>query len=60
MGLLGGVDEQEEERECARGHGALLDRQPVDSTEKLFEGCRIALAMTTRASRNAQLLDDLE
>jgi hypothetical protein len=60
MRLLGGVDQEKEERERARGHGALLDRQAVDPAEKLFEGGSTAVTMTPRAGRDAELFDDLE
>jgi hypothetical protein len=36
MRLFGGIDQQEEERERARGHGALLYAQPVDPAEQLL------------------------
>jgi hypothetical protein len=60
MSLLGGVDQQKEECERARGHGALLDSEAVDPAKKLFERCSIALTMAPRAGRDAELFDDLE
>jgi hypothetical protein len=60
MSLLGGVDQQKEERERARRHRALLDRQAVDPAEQLFEGRSIALVVTPRAGRDTELLDNLE
>jgi hypothetical protein len=60
MGLLGRVDQQKEECECPRGHGALLDRQSVDSVQEVFEGCGIGLSVTPGTRRDAELLDDLK
>jgi len=60
MSLLGGVDQQKEECERASSHGALLDGEAVDPAEKLFEGRSIAITMTSRTGRDAELLDDLE
>jgi hypothetical protein len=37
MSLLGGVDQQKEECERARRHRTLLDRQAVDSAQKILE-----------------------
>jgi hypothetical protein len=60
MSLLGGVDQQKEECERARCHGALLDREAVDLAKKLLEGCSIAVTMTPRAGGDAELFDYLE
>jgi hypothetical protein len=60
MSLLGGVDQQKEECERPRGHGALLDREAVDPAKKLLERCSIAVMMTPRAGGDAELLDYLE
>jgi hypothetical protein len=37
MRLFGGVDQQKEERERARGHSTLLYAQPVDPAEHFLE-----------------------
>jgi hypothetical protein len=60
MGLLGRVDQQEEECEGASGHSALLNTQPVDPPEQVLERRCIALVMTSPACRNAELFDNLE
>jgi len=60
MGLLGCVDQQEEECERTRGHGALLYAQAVDSAEDVLERGSIPLAVTPAACCDTELLDDLE
>jgi hypothetical protein len=37
MGLLGGIYQEKEERECARDNGAVLDAQSIDFAEKIVE-----------------------
>jgi hypothetical protein len=51
--LLGGVDQQEEECESARGDRALLNRQTVDLAQQLIEGRSISLPMTPGAGSGA-------
>jgi hypothetical protein len=60
MGLLGRVDQQEEESECSRCHGGLLDVQPVNECEQLVERRRVGFSMTAGTRRNSELFDDLE
>ena len=60
MGLLGCVDQQKEECERTRGHGALHHAQAVDSAEDVLERRRIALAVTPAAGCDTELLDNLE
>ena len=60
MHLLGGVDEQEEERERARGDGAQLERERLDLVEQLVERGRVRVAMAARAARLAERLDRVE
>src|SRR5687767_6341960 len=60
MSLLGGVDQQKEERERARGDGALLDGESVDFAQKIVESGSSRLTVTARARREAKTLDDLE
>ena len=60
MGLLGGVDQQEEKRERSRRQSALLDRETVDLPQQLVEAGGAGLAMPARPCRNSQLFDDPE
>jgi hypothetical protein len=60
MSLLGGVDQQKEERERPRRHRALLYRKTVDPAHKLLDGRSIGVVVTPRARRDTKLLDDLE
>jgi hypothetical protein len=60
VGLFGGVDQEEEEREGSRCHRALFDGESVYLAEKILEGHGITIAVASSARRNAQLLDDLE
>ena len=58
--LLGGVDQQKEEREGARRHSALFDGESVDLAQDPIEVGRAALTVTARAGCDTQRLDDLK
>src|ERR1700694_3793701 len=58
--LLGGVDEQKEERERARGDRALLHAQSVDFAKQVVERRSAGLTVTPSARRRPKALDDLE
>jgi hypothetical protein len=60
MRLLGGVDQQEEERERAGRHCALRDGESVDEPEQPLEGGRIFGAMPPGSGGDPQPLDDRE
>ena len=60
MGLLGGVDQEEEQGECARGDGALFDGQAVDNPKNFFECKGADLVMAPCAGCHAQTLDNGE
>ena len=58
--LLGGVDEQKEQRKRARRHRAVLYGEPVDLSQQLVETRRPGVAVTARPCRYAKLFNDLE
>jgi hypothetical protein len=58
--LLGGVDEQEEERERARRDRRELEGERFDLGEELVERGRVGVAVASRAAGAAQRLDRLE
>ena len=60
MHLLRGVDQQEEERERARGDRGTLERERGHLLEQRVERGRVGLAMATRAAGLAERLDALE
>jgi hypothetical protein len=54
--LLGGVDQQEEEGECARGDGALVHRELFDFREEIVEIVATSVAVASRSRRGAETL----
>jgi hypothetical protein len=60
MRLLGGVDQEEKERERAGRHCALRDCESVDQPQQPFEGRRVFGAMPPGSGRDPQSLDDRE
>jgi len=58
--LLGGVDEQEEEGEGARGDRAQLEREPFYLAQKFVERWGSRVAMAPRAAGAAEGLDRVE
>ena len=60
MSLLGGVDQQKEERERARSHRALLYTQTVDPAQKLVDRWSVGIVVTPPTRRDTKLFDDLE
>jgi hypothetical protein len=60
MHLLGGVDEQEEERERARRGGAHLERKPAHALEKGIQRWRVGIATPAGATRAPQTFDNLK
>jgi hypothetical protein len=58
--LLGGVDEEKEERKGARGHRAVLHAEAVDLSQQIVQTRRIRIAASAGAGSDAQLFDDLE
>jgi hypothetical protein len=49
VGLLGGIDQEKKERECARDNGAVLDAQRIDFAEKIVKRRSARLAVTPGA-----------
>jgi hypothetical protein len=60
VGLLGGIDQEKEERECARDNGTVLDAQRIDFTKQIVKRGSVGLAVTPGARCRAKALDDLE
>jgi hypothetical protein len=60
MRLLGGVDQEKEERERASRHRALFHTEIVDRAEEIFEGASIGIAVAAGACRHSQVLHNLE
>jgi hypothetical protein len=58
--LLGGVDQQKEKGEGARGNRALLYGEIVHLRQKIGQGRRAGLTVPARTGRDAQALDNLE
>jgi hypothetical protein len=60
VGLLGGVDQQEEESESASRDPALRDAQLIDFPQQIVERCCARLTAATCARCNTQALDNVE
>ncbi len=60
MYLFRGVDEQEEERERARGDGGAIGGQRGDALEQLVQRWRARIAMSARATGLAKRFHRLE
>jgi hypothetical protein len=60
VGLFGGVDQEEEEREGSRGHRALFDGESIYLAEEILERHGITIAVASSARGNPQFFDDLE
>ena len=58
--LLGGVDEQEEQRERARDDRGSIERQGVHDREQLIERRRARLAAPPRAAGASERFDGVE
>ena len=60
MSLLGGVDQQKEERERARGDRTLLHGESVHLAQQIVERRRAGLTVPARARCGPKTLDDIE
>jgi len=60
MYLLRSIDQQEEQRECARSYCAPLERQSFNLREKLIERASIRCAESPRTTSFSKILDCLE
>src|SRR5688500_17149532 len=60
MYLLGGVDEEEEQREGARGDDAQLEWKRRDVVEQFVDGRGARIAVAACSARPAKLLDGIE
>src|SRR5436309_2725760 len=60
MNLLGSVDQQEEQRECARGDSGCVERESLHASEELVERRRILVAAAARPRGTTKSLDLLE
>jgi hypothetical protein len=60
MHLLGGIDEEEEEREGARGERREIERKGGDFLEEGIEVFRVGVAAPARSAGTAEPIDSLK